>query len=431
MHGKISIVVGGQFGSEAKGTVVGHVVKSQSVNICVRTGAINAGHTVYYEGTGYKMQQLPVGWVNPETKLVIGGGAYVHLETLEKEIQMINDAMPGVDVRDRIFIDARCGMHTDEHHKSEKGLHERMGSTGEGCGAALVDKISRRADYKRYGDIWTEASGLPKPVDTVMLLNDAYDVGAHILLEGTQGTGLDLHFGTYPYVTSRQTIASAWLAEAGLAPNLNIEVIMVVRTFPIRVAGNSGPFPGELNWSLLARRVNARRKSEGMEPAVADEALDAFDEMCVAVAKDWGLPSGWPHMWLDEQRAEHAEKLSRFHNEVLTRLGDATVNELKKFFETTTVTKKLRRVSDLDGAQLKLACKLNRPDAIALMFFNYEFPELSHAKTWDDVNDVPGSDDYREFMFEIEGITGSKIKYLNVNPLGVIDVPENATTFEG
>src|SRR3972149_5855212 len=114
MSKPICIVVGGSWGSESKGNVVAGICKERNVDIVVRTGSLNAGHTTYYNGKPYKMQLLPVGWVNLSTQLFLGPGMYIHLETLRKEIDIVNEAT-GTDVRDRLRIDFRAGMHTDAH----------------------------------------------------------------------------------------------------------------------------------------------------------------------------------------------------------------------------------------------------------------------------------------------------------------------------
>ena len=93
--------------------------------------------------------------------------------------------------------------------------------------------------------------------DTVELMDSAMHDGKKILLEGTQGTQLSLHHGTYPYVTSRETTASGCAAEAGIAPNRIRKVLMVCRTYPIRVQGNSGPMQQEIDWETVSERSGA------------------------------------------------------------------------------------------------------------------------------------------------------------------------------
>lgn len=421
----IVVVVGAQYGSESKGVVVGHLALERNIDICVRTGSINAGHTVYYKGVAYKMQQIPVAWVNPHTKLVIGAGTYISPEILEREIEMINEAT-GQDVRTRLFIDKRCGMHLPEHHHQEQGLHERMGSTGEGVAAAIIDKMGRRFEYKRFGDMKEYiADNRLLCLDTVSMLHMAYDNGQSIMIEGTQGTLLDFHLGHYPYVTSRQTIAANWAAEAGLSPSMKYEVIMVVRAYPIRVAGNSGPFPKEISWSKLARDINARMVSKGLPVRVKEEAIAEYEDALSRRAKELGLPSASPEEWGANDRKVYGPALSTLHKTVLESLDEATLSELKKLFEFTTVTKKLRRIAELSYEELEMSAMLNRPAKIVLNFLNYKFPELWGANSWEEITSKDSDGEYAKFIKSVEDATHSSVAYVNVQPAGLIKVPSH------
>jgi adenylosuccinate synthase len=421
-QGKVLIVCGGSYGSESKGLVACELVKNEKIDYIVRTGAINAGHTTSpYKGKFYKTQQIPVAWVHAKVKLVIGAGAYVSPEILDQEIKEIEKAT-GQNLKDRLFIDQRCGAHLLKHHQMEAGMHERMGSTGEGCSAALKDKIDRKFDYQMFRDTDYAKKNDGKHfqiVDTVAMLNDAYDRGKKILLEGTQGTMLDLHLSHYPYCTSRQTIAASWLAEAGLSPTMNIEVVQVNRTFPIRVAGNSGPFVNETSWVELAREINKKRLVFGLKPLVSPTAIDEFEDTQKVTQIDWKLPVGDPQFWSPETRVKYSTELSRIHNEVLKRLPDATIKELKKFFEITTVTKKLRRVARLDLAELDYAISLNRPTYIVLNFLNYQFPSLYELKPNQSWKISPEAKKIREYIKDLELATDVEIRYINVSPFNI------------
>lgn len=417
----ILLVVGGSYGSEAKGTVVGHLVKERNVEYAVRTGAVNAGHSVPYKGKTYKNQLIPVAWVNPNTKLVIGAGAYVHPEILAKEVMMINDAT-GEDVKKRLYIDERAGIHLDIHHDAEREdkLHEKMGSTGEGCMEAAIDKMRRDSSYELFSQ--SKSADGYQIVDTVKMLNHAYDDGKQILIEGTQGTMLDFHLGHYPFVTSRQTFASNWITEAGLSPILQYEIIMVVRTFPIRVAGNSGPLPMEISWVKLANEINAKLRAKGKKEIVSDIAIREFKKAELRAMEELNLPNKPTEHWSPKMRHDNAEALSKLHQKALSLLSQATLDELKNLFELTTVTKKLRRIARLDLGELKYATMLNRPTSIALTFLNYVFPELQDAESWDEIKRRPNADAYAQYLREIELAAGVPIKYVNVSPLGIIKV---------
>lgn len=371
MSSRIPIVVvqGAQYGSESKGMVAAALCERRRIDFAVRTGAVNAGHCVYKHGLKYVNQQLPTGWVNPGTNLVIGPGALVHPEILKSEIEMITEA--GWD--GMIFIDRRAGLHLPEHteRSGRSGRHYRMGATGKGCSEAIIDRLRNRGISPEAGPRtfaewlkgnWQE-SWMEKFVlgDTAKMLNDAYDRGDKILIEGCQGTLLDLCLGPYPFVTHKQTTAAQWVVEAGLSPALEYEIVLVARTYPIRVAGNSGPLPDEIDWPTLAKEINDKRVAAGMGPIVTEDAIMAFE---AAYHK------------LEGTYHDPVIEMSERNRDALANLPQFVVDELKKLFEFTTVTKKLRRVARLNLDELRYSVMINRPAWLCLTFMNYEYPEL-------------------------------------------------------
>lgn len=241
-----------QLGSEGKGVIVNHIAREYGYH--VRVGGPNAGHSFYYRGLVYKMQGIPCGWTNPRATLVIGAGAVISPKIILQELETIKHA--GVDLRGRFFIDGGALVISGEDHAAEGGtaglLHATIGSTGEGVGAARIRRIRRDAastdfarEYKVLDQYLME--------DTVHLLNAVRDAGHSILIEGTQGSGLSLIHGPWPYVTSADTNVQTLLADVGLtSPDV---VIGVARTYPIRVAGNSGPLKNELTWAEMSKRL--------------------------------------------------------------------------------------------------------------------------------------------------------------------------------
>lgn len=416
-HKPITIIVGGQYGSESKGLIAGHITMEEDIDIAVRTGSINAGHTIEHMGKFYKNQQLPISWINPKTKLIVGAGAYVSPPTLAREIEMIEKATSDPTSGERIFIDYRAGTHTEEHHSAEKGFHERFGSTGEGCMAAIVEKIKRDFSYKRMGDIKYYE---PIVCDTVKMLNVAYDDGRKILLEGTQGALLDVHLGCYPFVTSRQTNAANWIMEAGLSPNLEYDVIMVVRTYPIRVAGNSGPMGNEISWNFLANVINIKRAQYGLDPLVSPDVLEEYEDALEYIADITGLPNHNPHTWTDKEKKIHSEKLVDFHKSVLNEMTEYGLKELMKFFETTTVTKKLRRIAELSESALEYTATINRPSAIAVTFLNYVFPHMVDVSTWPQFINHFGYAQVTRYLNRIKSVCQAPIRYISFNKHSVI-----------
>lgn len=254
---RVTALIGGQFGSEGKGVVSAHV--ADKYGVYVRTGGPNAGHSFVFKNKLYKMQCLPCGWINEDAVLVLGPGAVVNPDVLIREIKMIEEVYP--DIRDRILVDERATALLPEHVRAEghtKGeIHQRIGSTGEGVGAARLARIGRDSDTcYRMGDVSfpDEYRGMLHP-DTPMALRAARRSGVNIMLEGTQGFGLSLTHGFWPYVTSHDTNAAQLCADAGLPPTALTDVVMVARTYPIRVAGNSGPLAGETTWEKMSKHV--------------------------------------------------------------------------------------------------------------------------------------------------------------------------------
>jgi adenylosuccinate synthase len=244
MKGNVTIVVGGQFGSEAKGKVISFL--ANKFDIAVRTGSPNAGHTVLNNGEIYRLQQIPATFVNPNCALCIGAGALINPDVLKKEVEFTK-------TKKRLFIDPQAGIIEEKHILQELGLAEKIGSTEKGCGAALADRIARK-NFKLAKDALQDF----QIVKIAEKLNQAIDEGKNVLVEGTQGFGLSLYHGIYPFVTSRDTGAANFLAEAGISPLLATEIILVIRTYPIRVAGNSGPLLKEITWEELSDRIGKK-----------------------------------------------------------------------------------------------------------------------------------------------------------------------------
>lgn len=350
----IIIVQGGQWGSEAKGAIAAWMCQRRKVDYAVRTGGVNAGHTVHYPGANgqevFKMQQLPTGWVSSRTTLVLGAGTFVHPQILNDEIKMVNEALGGgEDIRTRLVIDNRVSLHLPEHQEQAKleNRHHAIGATGKGCSVALVHKIAYRGRGCKLFKEWLEGTQSThhhypylqgshfRFADTAVMLHDAYDGGKLILLEGTQGTKLDLHLGPYPYTTHKQTTAAQWVAEAGLSPNMQYEVALVVRTYPIRVAGNSGPMPQEITWPNLAREINRKLMLHRMPQRVKSYAIEQFEAALhdIATSGKYDLPGHYDgsvdydmHTWAQKERERFRVALSEMHKDALNmQIGRAHV----------------------------------------------------------------------------------------------------------
>jgi adenylosuccinate synthase len=242
----VDVLVGGEYGSEGKGHIAAYLARDY--DMLVRVGGPNAGHTVF-GNPPYTHHLLPSGTQKSNAALVIGPGAVLDVPKLLQEI-----ADCGV-TSERLSIDPQAAIISPEDAKWEMAhLRESIGSTAQGGGRAAA----RRILYRRLSRQVKLARDI-KPLqpylrETVEVLDRAFERGERIMLEGTQGTGLSLYHGEYPYVTSRDTTVSGCLAEAGIAPSRVRRTIMVCRTYPIRVAGPSGGIGAEISWAEVARR---------------------------------------------------------------------------------------------------------------------------------------------------------------------------------
>lgn len=244
----VDVLVGLQFGSEGKGKIAAMLANEYAAS--VRVGAPNAGHTIIHDGASYKMRSIPCAWVNPKCKLYVGPGGLINLDVLGRELKDLVD----YNIMGRLRIDVNAGIvtHEDIRTEEETKMYEGIGSTCEGIGVAMARKLLRRDGGAPTAQNVKELQ--PFLTSVAAELNDLVDNGETILLEGTQGFGLSLNHAYYPYVTSRDVLASSILSECGLAPSTCRRVIGVMRTYPIRVHGNSGPMGAEeLTWEQVAK----------------------------------------------------------------------------------------------------------------------------------------------------------------------------------
>ena len=250
-YSSVDVVVGGQFGSESKGRVAAELVRRRSETssrpvISVRVGGPNAGHVAVSDlGESFAMRQIPVGFVVPSAVLVIAPGSEVDPTVLWDEVHQLEEA--GFEIRSRLFISPEATVLTQDHIQQEKdeSIASRIGSTAKGIGAARADRIWRTASR-----VIDEPQLFPG-LHIVDPLNP--NLGAAVVIEGTQGYGLGLHAGHYPQCTSNDARAIDFLAQAGVMPwsAEQFQIHMVIRPNPIRVAGNSGPLTDETSWSDL------------------------------------------------------------------------------------------------------------------------------------------------------------------------------------
>lgn len=249
----VDVLVGGQYGSEGKGQLAAYLAREYSV--LVRVGGPNAGHTVY-GAPPRTYRHIPSGTDRAEdAKVVLGPGAVLWLPTLMKEI--IESGL----TPDRLFIDPQAMMiNQADINFEERKLRDTIGSTAKGIGCATARKVLRES-WRPPVKLARHTPQLKEYLaESTQVFEGAFARGERILLEGTQGTGLSLHHGSYPHVTSRDTTVSGCLAEAGIAPTRVRRIVMACRSYPIRVQnpqhGTSGYMSHAISWAEVARRCD-------------------------------------------------------------------------------------------------------------------------------------------------------------------------------
>lgn len=278
------IVVGTQWGDEGKGKIVD--VLTENAHYVVRfQGGNNAGHTLVINNKKYILHLIPSGIFHPHTICLIGNGVVVDPEVLIQEIEKLKNEIDLSPAKLKISYLAHAIM---PYHRAldiareSKAKGNRIGTTGRGIGPCYEDKVGRRGfrlvdltkpeffkeklknvleeknfllrylgaeplDFQSIYEKYLEYGEYLKPYlsDISEILWKAYNEGKNILFEGAQGTFLDIDFGTYPYVTSSNTVAGNACTGAGFGPSKISEVLGIVKAYTTRVG--EGPFPTEQN----------------------------------------------------------------------------------------------------------------------------------------------------------------------------------------
>lgn len=248
----VDVLVGGQYGSEAKGLIGSLIPLENKYDFLVSVNSAQAGHTGYHIKSGkyFVTRHLPCACINDEQATIfVGAGAIINLQVLEDEIKHFE--ANNIPVLGRLIISSEATVITDAdvYDEKEEKLGDRIGSTCEGVGMALSKRIRRQT--KAFKDYYKDFLALNKwGTEDIKMCN--LPLSGHIFLEGSQGFALSLFSGHYPFCTSRDTTSSAFLSYARLSPRAVRDIYGVYRTFPIRVGGNSGDIKNEVTWEDVA-----------------------------------------------------------------------------------------------------------------------------------------------------------------------------------
>ena len=279
----VDVILGLQFGDEGKGKIVDYFAKNYDV-IARFQGGPNAGHTLYVDGKKIVLHQIPSGIFHENKINLIGNGVVLDPVILKKECDSV--AARGIDYRKNLFISQRAHLILPTHRAIDKASeaskgNEKIGSTLKGISPAYMDKTGRNGlrvgdildksfttqyirlrlkhqkllenfsfneDISAWEDEFFEGLEFLKSLQIVngeYFINDKIQQGKKVLAEGAQGSMLDVDFGTFPFVTSSNTISAGVCSGLGIAPQKIKEILGVTKAYCTRVG--SGPFPTELN----------------------------------------------------------------------------------------------------------------------------------------------------------------------------------------
>ena len=406
---KADIVVGIQWGDEGKGRIVDLFAANYDV-VARFGGGDNAGHSIVVGDTKLALRIVPSGVLQPHAELFIGGGTVVSLEGLLGELDGL--AARGIDisrirVSDRAHVVLPYHGATDRANEVARGA-AAIGTTGRGIGPAYVDKVARTgitfgdlahkevvADRIRFNVLRSKTAGIDLPseeevigtalelaervrphvVDGVEYIHAALESGKRILIEGAQGTLLDIGFGTYPFVTSSHTIAGGACTGLGIGPAAIGRVVGIVKAYCTRVG--AGPFPSELH--------------------------DQIGERLRRAGAEFGTVTGRPRRcgWFDAVAGRYAVRVNGLSSVAITKLD---------------VLSGLERVGIVTGY---------RSGGVSVGFGSASAPDLSleteEMPGWSEpihdvrrIADLPAA--ARAYVARVEALLGVPVELVSVGP---------------
>ena len=405
----ISAIIGGQWGDEGKGKVVD--LLSSDVDIVARyQGGANAGHTVYINNEKIVLHQVPSGVLRPECKCLLGNGMVI--DPIELISEFSNIKSKGLKI-DNIFISMNAHITSPIHRlidvNSEEKLNNKIGTTGKGIGPTYVDKYNRNGI--RACDLLDEENlkikinqQIERAINQKQILKEQIENDAmvdffdackviskhitdiipmihnnnNILVEGAQGTLLDIDHGTYPFVTSSNPSSGGITTGLGLPLNKINRLIGIFKAYITRV-GN-GPFPTEL--------------------------FDADGEKLQTIGKEFGATTGRPRRcgWFDAPLANYSIMINGFNEITITKL-----DILDEFKEIKVCTE-----YEVDGIRSKnLSTFINQLDKVKPIYTTVPGWNSSTVGI-NTFNDLPN--EAKDYMHYLENILSIPIKHISTGP---------------
>lgn len=414
---KVTVLVGSQWGDEGKGKIVD--ILSDSYEIVVRyQGGANAGHTIKFNGRTTVLHLIPSGIFRENTVCVIGNGVVIDPAALLDEIRFLEEN--GVSTKGRLFISQNAHLIMPYHKLldtiSENESQTKIGTTGRGIGPCYIDKYARKGIKivdlldreileKKIRENLEEKNNLLKKlynieemdvdaiVDTYLsfdeeidpyiidvpgFLNTAINNGKNILLEGAQGTLLDVDYGTYPYVTSSNPTSGGACTGSGIPPTKITDVLGIVKAYTTRV-GN-GPFPTEL---------------EGEDGDFLREE-----------GAEFGATTGRPRRcgWFDAFMLKYSTMINGIGNVAITKLD--VLSKLKEIKVCIGYELNSRKLNTFPND----AQRLLKVKPIYKTFAGWE-KDISEIRNY---KDLP--EETKEYLSFIEEFCGFKISIVSVGP---------------
>ncbi|BAQ57933.1 adenylosuccinate synthase [Lactobacillus acetotolerans] len=410
-------VVGSQWGDEGKGKITDFLSKDAAY--AVRSaGGNNAGHTIAINGKTFKMRLIPSGIFAASKAAVIGNGVVINPAVLLSEIN--NLEKNGIDtgklkISNRAHIIMPYDIKQDEYQEEAKGAN-KLGTTKNGIGPTYMDKASRigirvcdllekdtfadklRANLKEKNALFTKIYGKPAlkfadifdryyeygqkmkshVTDTSVLINNALDNNERVLFEGAQGIMLDIDEGTYPFVTSSNTISGGIASGIGVGANRFDTVVGVCKAYTTRVG--AGPFPTEL--------------------------IDKTGDRIRETAHEYGTVTGRPRRvgWFDSVALRHAKRASG--------INALSLNLLDVFSGFAKI--KIATTYELDGKKIDYypasLRELNRCKPVYEELPGWD-EDITAAKSWEDL-----PENAQKFLKRISELVGVPLVTVSVGP---------------
>lgn len=406
---KADIIVGAQWGDEGKGKIVDMLSTGYDL-VCRANGGHNAGHTIIVDGVKYALHLMPSGVLHENIINIIGNGVVVNPDVLITEMAQFDG------LQNRLFISDKAHLNLAHHSLIDKAKEmakgdKAIGTTGKGIGPAYSDKVSRSGhrmceilepeilcdalfdDFKTnklifealeielptYEELLTELKRYkdalaPYITNTTRLIWKALDENKRVLIEGAQGTLLDIDHGTYPYATSSNTVSAGACTGLGLSPKEIGNVIGILKAYTTRVG--YGPFPTE------------------------DLGVDG-DRLC-DVGREFGTTTGRRRRcgWFDAVATKYSARL----------------NGLDKFA--------LTKLDVLDGFEKIKICKAYQYKGETIDYFPADLqnavPIYEEMEGWDSITGIKRYDDLpqnaRTYIERIEELTGIKVELISTGP---------------